>query len=100
MSAQDIGRNSRRLKVFQWLRLRRQPHNSQKDLYYADLIEARMINDELTELLLIIVQDEKEKQTIASRGRTLLQYARRYGTRSRKHVSYVVESLKKCGIDM
>jgi len=59
-----------------------------------------MINDEVTELLLIIVQDEKEKQTIASHGRTLLQYARRYGTRSRKHVSYVVESLKKCGIDM
>ena len=91
MTILDIARNSKRQQSLQQFMLMN-PHHG-----YGDPLKARMIDDELTELLLIIVQDEKERQTIASRGRTLLQYARTYGTA--KHVSYVLESLKKCGID-
>ena len=61
-------------------------------------IEDKKISDELTELLLTILPDEKEKQSIASRGKTLLQFARKYGTS--KHVSYLLKSLEKCGIDI
>ena len=49
-------------------------------------------------MFLITLQDEKEKQTTASRGRTLLQYARKHG--KDRHVSYVLDCLKKCGIDI
>ena len=98
MTILDIARNSKRQQRLQQ-HLLLIPHHDHDTSGYKDFLKTRMINDELTELLLIIVQDEKERQTIASRGRTLLQYARKYGTA--KHVSYVLEvleSLKKCGI--
>ena len=101
MSALDMANHSKRLQMM--ITMYRMPYiinpaSPRFNPFWCKLIQARMIHDELKELLLIILQAEKERQTIASRGRTLLQYARRYGTA--KHVSSTLESLKKCGIEI
>ena len=93
MTPIDLVENSRRLKFLQ-------DFHSHQLVNCADCasIEAEKIDDELTELLLIILPNEKGKQTIASRGDTLLRYARRYGTP--KHVRYLLQSLEECGINI
>ena len=94
MTALDMVRNSPRLRYLQAMHR----HSNEAHGTNCTCIEDKKVNDELTELLLIILPDEKEKQSIASRGETLLQYARKYGTP--KHVSYLLKSLEKCGIDI
>ena len=58
------------------------------------------INDYLTEVILMIMQDQSKKQTILSGVRSLMQYVHtcRYGTY--KHISYILKILKKCKVDM
>ena len=101
MSALDMANHSKRLQMM--ITMYRMPYiinpaSPRFNPFWCKLIQARMIHDELKELLLIILQAEKERQAIASRGRTLLQYARRYGTA--KHVSSTLEGLKKCEIEI